>query len=247
MVKSVDDYAAAILKLHTELQQLPDFHPDHEKKQEQQSRQLTAWSKKLNIVVQVANNEQQPWDSEEIGYPCIPMATKKDSQHRQVGDYIAYLDDYDMFAGVLVERKGTTRKNGRMTGCDLYQTFSNKDNRARFYREVERFKADPRFDMMVLIAECSNGEYLSFKPAFNGKNYNRTNFGMNVAARRATIAKLDVVGCSVKFMGTRHHAVEYYHDIVLQWCRLNYERIISTQGCTGCEEQASSCCGCGIH
>jgi len=229
MKKTIDDYAANILQLHVELQQLPEYHPDHDKKQDQLSRQLTSWVNKLNITVQVANNEQTPWQADEIGYPCIPMATKQASGTPQTGDYIAYLDDYDTFAGVMVERKGTTRKNGRMTGCDLYQTFSKSDNRSRFYREIQRFKDDPRFDIMVLIAECSYGEYLSFKPAFNGKNYNNTNFGMNVAARRATIAKLDVNGCPVKFMGTRKHAVEYYHDLVLQWCRASYVRILNIE------------------
>jgi len=183
MKKTIDDYAATILQYHVELQKLPPQHPDYEKIEDQLSRQLTAWSKKLNITVQVANNEQTPWQSEEIGYPCIPMSTKQASGTPQTGDYIAYLDDYDMFAGVLVERKG--------------------------------------------IAECSYGEYLSFKPAFNGKNYNKTNFGMNVAARRATIAKLISMGIDVHFSGTRQAAVELYHDLVLQWCRVNYKTILN--------------------
>jgi len=116
-----------------------------------------------------------------------------------------------------------------MTGCDLYQTFSKSDNRSRFYREIQRFKDDPRFDIMVLIAECSNGEYLSFKPAFNGKNYNKTNFGMNVAARRATIAKLIAQGIDVHFAGTRRAAVELYHDLIIQWCRVNYAKILNIE------------------
>ena len=229
MKKSTDNYAASILQLHVELQRLPEYHPDHEKIEDQLSRQLTAWSKKLNITVQVASNEQQPYTTDEIGYPCIPMATKQASGTPQTGDYVAYLDDYDMFAGVLVERKGTTRESGRMIGCDLYSSFSKKDNRRRFEAEFKRYQKDPRFNLFVLIAECSYLEYLSFKPKFNGKNYNKTNFGMSVAARRGTIAKLDVMGCAVKFKGTRQHAVEYYHDLVLQWCRVNYERILNIE------------------
>lgn len=227
--KSVDDYAASILKLHVELQHLPVYHPDYEKKQDQLSRQLTAWSKKLNITTQVASNEQTPWLAEEIGHPCIPMLLKKDSQHRQTGDYIAYLDDYDMFGGLCVERKGTTRTNSRMIGCDLYSTFSKKDNRRRFEAEFKRFQNDPRFNLFVLIAECSYGEYLSFKPAFNGNNYNRTNFGMNVAARRATIAKLISMGIDVHFAGTRQAAVELYSDLVRQWIRVNYKTILNIE------------------
>ena len=227
MTKDIDDYAATILQHHVELQRLPPQHPDYEKTEDKLSRQLTAWSKKLNITVQVASNEQTPWLAEEIGYPSIPMSLKKDSQHRQTGDYIAYLDEYDMFGGLCVERKGSTRENGRMVGCDLYSSFSKKDNRRRFEAEFKRFQNDPRFNLFVLIAECSYGEYLSFKPAFNGNNYNRTNFGMNVAARRATIAKLISMGIDVHFAGTRQAAVELYHDLVIQWCRTHYKQILN--------------------
>ena len=229
MTKSIDDYSASILQYHVDLQRLPPQHPDYEKIEDQLSRQLTAWGKKLNITVQVANNEQTEWNSGELGYTCIPMATKQVSGDRQTGDYVAYLDDYDMFAGVLVERKGTTRKNGRMIGCDLYSSFSKEDNRRRFYAEVNRFTDDKRFDSMVLIAECSLGEYLSFKPAFNGKHYNTCNYGMNVPARRATIAKLYAIGCPVFFAGTRHYAVEMYHDFVVQWIRENYVKILNIE------------------
>ena len=226
MVKNIDDYAASILQYHVELQRLPPQHPDYEKTEDQLSRQLTAWAKKLNITVQVASNEQTPYSADELEYPCIPMSLKKDSMMRQVGDYVAYLDDYDMFAGVLVERKGTTRKNGRMVGCDLYSSFAKKDNRRRFEAEFKRYQKDPRFNLFVLISECSYLEYLSFKPAFNGKNYNKTNFGMNVAARRATIAKLISMGIDVHFAGTRQSAVELYSDLVRQWCRTEYKQIL---------------------
>ena len=227
MTKSIDDYSASIIQHHVELQRLPPQHPDYEKTEDQLSRQLAAWAKKLNITVQVASNEQTPYSADELGYPCIPMSLKKDSMMRQVGDYVAYLDDYDQFAGVLVERKGTTRENGRMVGCDLYSSFSKKDNRRRFEAEFKRYQNDPRFNLFVLIAECSYGEYLSFKPKFNGKNYNKTNFGMNVAARRATIAKLIAMGINVHFAGTRKAAVELYHDLVLQWVRANYVEILN--------------------
>jgi len=226
-MKSIGDYEVDIKKYYDELQRLPPQHPDYEKIEDQLSRQLTAWSKELNITVQVANNEKTPWLSDEIGYPCIPMATKQASGTPQTGDYVAYLDDYDTFAGALVERKGTTRENGRMIGCDLYSSFAKKDNRRRFEAEFKRYQKDPRFNLFVLIAECSYLEYLSFKPKFNGKNYNKTNYGMNVAARRATIAKLISMGIDVHFAGTRQAAVELYSDLVRQWCRVDYKTILN--------------------
>jgi len=230
MTKSIDDYAATILQLHEELQGLPPQHPDYETIEDKLSRQRTAWSKKLELNVRVASNEQQPWTDDEIGLVTIPMEKKAASGYNQTGDYIFEIlnDDQSITTGGLcVERKGATRERGRMVGCDLYSTFSKKDNRRRFEAEFKRFQKDPRFNLFVLIAECSYLEYLTFKPKFNGKNYNKTNFGMNVAARRATIAKLISMGIDVQFAGTRQAAVELYPDLVLQWCRGNYERVLN--------------------
>ena len=229
-MKSIDDYAASILQHHVELQHLPEFHPDYEKKQDQLSRQLTAWSKKLDFNIRVASNEQQPWTDEELGLVTIPMEKKAASGYNQTGDYTFEIlnDDQSITTGGLcVERKGTTRENGRMVGCDLYSSFAKKDNRRRFEAEFKRFQKDPRFNLFVLIVECSYLEYLSFKPKFNGKNYNKTNYGMNVAARRATIAKLIAMGIDVHFAGTRQAAVELYSDLVRQWCRTHYKQVLN--------------------
>ena len=224
-MKSIHDYELEIKELYQILQD----YPDNISLQEKLSRRLTAWSKKLNITISVASNEQTPWLESEIGYPVIPMQTKQESGYSQKGDYIFYLDDYDMFGGLVVERKGVKRENGRLISSDLYSSFAKKDNRRRFEAEFKRYQKDPRFNLFVLIAECSYLEYLSFKPKFNGKNYNKTNFGMNVAARRATIAKLISMGIDVHFAGTRQAAVELYSDIVRQWCRVNYERILNIE------------------
>jgi len=229
MKKSIDYHAANIIQLTAELSQIPDYHPGAEKLQDRLSRQLTSWGGKLSVTIHAASNEQQPWLSSEIGYPVVPMATKQQSTMRQVGDYIFYLDDYDMFGGLCIERKGVTRKNGRMTGCDLYSSFAKKDNRRRFYAEIERYHRDPRFNMMQLIAECSNGEFLSFKPAFNGGQYNKCNYGMNVASRRGTMAKIEAMGCSVFFAGTRYEAIEHYKDLIIQWCRVHYKDILNIE------------------
>lgn len=227
--KTHDDYAALILQSHVELSMLPVFHSDYNKIHARLSRQLTKWADRLNILVQVASNEQTEWTADELGYTCIPMSTKAECGALQVADYQAFLEDYNQYVGLLVERKGCTRKGGRMVGCDLYSTFSNEDNRSRFMAEVERFKSDNRFNQMILISECSHGEYLSFRPSFNGKHYNTCNYGMNVPARRATIAKLHAVGCPVFFAGTRQAAVEMYRDFIIQWCRENYIKILNIE------------------
>ena len=231
-MRSVDDYAATILQLHVELQKLPEYHPDYESINAQLSRQLTAWVKKLDFNVRVAQNEQQPWTDEELGLVTIPMEKKAASGYNQTGDYIFEIlnDDQSItMGGLCVERKGSTRENGRMVGCDLYSSFAKRHNRRRFEAEFKRYQNDHRFNLFVLIAECSNLEYLSFKPRFNGKNYNKTNYGMNVAARRATIAKLISMGIDVHFAGTRQAAVELYSDLVRQWCRVNYKTILNIE------------------
>ncbi|MCK5138250.1 MAG: hypothetical protein KAQ85_00270 [Thermodesulfovibrionia bacterium] len=228
--KSVDYHATNILQLHVDLHKLPPQHPDYEKIEDQLSRQRTAWVNKLDFNVRVAQNEKSPWTDEELGLVTIPMEKKAASGHPQTGDYIFEIlnDDQSITTGGLcVERKGVTRWSGRMVGCDLYSTFSKKDNRRRFEAEFKRFQKDPRFNLFVLIAECSYLEYLSFKPKFNGKNYNKTNYGMNVAARRATIAKLISMGVVVHFAGTRRAAVELYSDLVVQWCRTHYTQILN--------------------
>ena len=154
--KSIDDHAANILQYHVDLQRLPEYHPDYEKIQDQLSRQLTAWVGKLNITIQLANNEKLPWLSEELGLPCIPMSLKKDSMDGQVGDYVVYLDDYDRFCGLVVERK---------TLEDIYGTLMNREQRSRFYREIQRYEQDDRFNQFHLIAECTYEEFLNYVPS----------------------------------------------------------------------------------
>jgi len=88
MTKTLSNYETSILNLHVELQHLPEFHPDYEKKQEQLSRQRTAWSKKLMLNVRVAQNETIPWTDEELGMVTIPMEKKAASGYNQTGDYI---------------------------------------------------------------------------------------------------------------------------------------------------------------
>lgn len=154
-IKSIDDYAATILQISVELSQLPTYHPDYDKKNDQLSRQLSAWAGKLSITIQVAHNEKLPYKSSELGGSYIPMSLKKDSMVRQVGDYVAYLDDYDMYAGICIERK---------TLEDLYGTLMNREQRSRLYREIARAESDPRFNRFILLAECTYEEFLQYVP-----------------------------------------------------------------------------------
>lgn len=158
-IKSLDDYGATILQLSVELSHLPPYHPSFDKKNDRLSRQLSKWSGKLSITIHVANNEKLPYKSSEVGYPCIPMTTIKEGGARQTGDYVAYLNDYDMYCGLVIERKG-----GVLGVEDLYGTLMNKEQKSRFYREISRYEADPRFNRFILLAECNYEDFLQYVP-----------------------------------------------------------------------------------
>ena len=155
-IKSIDSYAVSVLQAHVEMQRLPPEHPDYEKTQARLSRRLTAWANSLNISIQVAENEQLPYSSSELGLLCNPMSLKKTSNFNQVGDYVAYLEDYNRFAGLVIERKTLT---------DLYNTLMSTKQRNRIYREIERYNADKRFNRFILLAECTYEEFLGYVPA----------------------------------------------------------------------------------
>ncbi|MGP8322455.1 MAG: ERCC4 domain-containing protein [Methanosarcinaceae archaeon] len=156
MKKTISDYERDIKIEYAALHKLPDFHPEYDKTKARLSRQLTAWVNLLNISIQVASNEQLPYSSAELGLPCSQMQTKKESSSNQVGDYIAYLEDYNQFAGIVIERK---------TLNDFYSSLMHSDHRARLMREIGRYKTDDRFNRFILIAECTYEEFLGYVPA----------------------------------------------------------------------------------
>jgi len=156
--KSLSKYEETIRQYHEDLQKIPDYHPDFEKKQEQLSRQLTAWAAKLDINIRVASNEQLPWTDKELGMITIPMEKKAASGYNQTGDYQFEIlrDIQDIFpGGLLVERK---------TLEDIYGSLMSRDSRNRLYREITRYEGDPRFNRMILIAECTYEEFLNYVP-----------------------------------------------------------------------------------
>ena len=191
--KTLSDYAASILQAHVDLYRLTDCHPDFEKTQTRLSRQLTSWSNLLNITVSVANNETTPWSASELELPCIPMASKKESMMPQTGDYVAYLDDYDMFSGLCIERK---------TKEDLYSSLMNREKRDRLYREIARYELDPRFNRFMLIAECTYDEFLEYVPeifVFSAGSAEET-LKRNIERYLKRFHKIDVRPCKLSYM-----------------------------------------------
>jgi len=234
--KTREQYEDEIRKLHRTIAEYGDI-PEVDKLKATLNRKLGKWFELLDINIVVANNEQTPWTAEELGFKTKPMFLKKDTQLQQVGDYQIFVNGtgkplQECFSSLLIERKGCTyerdEKRGglEMIGCDLYSTLMNQKGRERFYREIDRFKADPRFTQMIVICECTYEQFLQFTPKFTGKEFNRNHRGATIASRVATINGLFEKGVSVRFMGSRRRAIEAYQNMI----RLNvigcYERFI---------------------
>ena len=154
MTKGIADYEKRIKELH---QQLID-DPDSDKLQKQLYRQVGPWVNMLNIAVRVASNEKNPWNEAELGTITIPMSKKTETGHSQVGDYHFEVlnSNQDIILGRLViERKEIS---------DLYNTLMNEDKRSRFKREVERYRADSRFDSMIIMVEGSITDFENYVP-----------------------------------------------------------------------------------
>lgn len=218
--KTIQSYIDEIRELHEALKE----YPDNETIQSKLNTRVGSWAKLVNITIFAASNEQLPWKQEDLGYPVRPMLLKEKSGIQQVGDYQAYYrgPGFAGWVGILAERKG-----GKGKGCeDLYSTLMGAENCARFYREIDRFREDPRFSQMVVIAECTLNDFLLYSPAFTGKKRNFDHIGANVEARRGKIASLYTRGVPVLFAGTRKNAIELYKSLIRQWIRQNYSSIL---------------------
>lgn len=217
--KTIQQYQEEIRTLYGALKE----YPDNETLQSKLDNRVSSWAKLLDITIFAAQNEQLPWTENDLGHSVRPMLLKDKSGIQQVGDYQAYYQGpgYAGWVGILAERKGGNK------GCeDLYSTLMNAENCARFYREIERFRDDQRFSLMVVIAECSLNDFLLYSPAFTGKERNVNHIGANVEARRGKIASLYTRGVPVVFAGTRKNAIELYRGLIRQWLRQNYVSIL---------------------
>ncbi len=209
-----------------EFHELKKDYPDSETIDRKLYTQLSAFEYKLNKLFFVASNEQTPWEPELLGGEIRPMLTKREFKVPQCGDYQCYYKGpgFEGWVPILVERKGGARRKSGPN--DLYGTLSNKENRTNLYEEIERFKADKRFEQMYLIAECSFDEFMKYVPAFNGRERNTNHIALSAETRRATIAGIEIRGCHVIWAGTRARAIQMYKDLIRQWIMKNYPRVL---------------------
>jgi hypothetical protein len=213
------DLETEIIQLDSHLRQFPG----DEKARGKLNRKLSKWIDTLDITIFVASNEQKPWTSGELGYPTKPMLLKETSGFQQVGDYQCYIERgsriENNFAGFVVDRKECSDFYGTLFGRDS----ENRKNRERFYREIDRFKADPRFTHFYIFVECDLITWLNYLPPKNPGN------DLMINQKMAVLASLQARGAHVMWCGNRRLAVRMYREMVRQWCLKNYSRII--RGC----------------
>lgn len=179
------------------------------------SYRINKWIKQQNIIIYVASNEQKPWEN--LQYNTYPMLRKEDIGYKQVGDYQAYIKSINTFVPLLVERK---------TVADLYGTLMQTENRQRFYKEINTFEADHRFNQFVLIAECSYNQFLKYKPKFQGIKLNTKKYGATVDAKRGSISSLISRGIITIFAGSRLQARKLYVSMIKQSIIKNYPELV---------------------
>lgn len=224
--------------------------PYNEKIDKELYTQLSQWEKKLSKIACRPNNEQTPWTVEELrkgkpgkkgvngkpdtkdeilNWSVITMPLKKDSGYLESGDYMTVYKGggVEGIVRVVIERKGGIE--GKGGPHDLYASIG-AENRINLYEEAERVSIDPRFDDIIMIAECSQADLNRYVPIFNGKLRNYNHIKMSNETQDATIAGLYIRGMPVWFAGSREKAIKAYRNIVRQWIMKNYVKILKLDG-----------------
>ena len=219
--KTIQDYEDEISQLHYKWKETDDLTI-----KKKLNNRLTSWSSLVGVTIFVANNEQKPFTSDEIGYPTLPMLTKKEYEKMfgkgkgvdQVADYQGFLKfgSSSEWCTTLVDRKGGKK------GEDFYATLMNQDGRDRFYREISRYQADSRFKRMIVLVECSLPDFMMYTPPFCGSVRNKDHIGACAESRYGTVASLYIQDVPVLFCGTRYAATKLYHKFIQQDVIKNY-------------------------
>ena len=219
--KSVSDYVKDISNLHTQLCVVPGST----EVQKKLARRINRWMELIEIRVQVAQQEKHEWTSKMIGYPTERMSLKKETGLDQIGDYhgIVKTDDGDRYIDIVIERKSIE---------DLYGTLIPEDNRARFYREIDRYKADFRFNSMEVLVEGSMTDFLLFQPEFVGGefDYKRrfdTKKNTTINEKKMTVlADLLVAGVNVVFCDNPTLAAQLCGRVFRESVKKEYYKIL---------------------
>lgn len=229
--KTIADYETEIKDLHHKLQHRREIMDaeEIESTEKKLSYRVNKWAAMLEVVVQVANNEGTPWTSGMIGYPTENMPLKTASGFRQVADYVATVrtSDGNVYIDLLVERKATE---------DLYGTLIDEDNRARFYREIERFKNDRRFSQMIIMVEGTLSDFILYQPEFKGgkfdykRRYDTKKNGSINEKKITVLSDLFVMGVPVLFCDNATLAALMYGRLIREYIRKGYRKMLGLEG-----------------
>ena len=192
-----------------------------------------AWYKKLDIVIWVANNEQKGWTEEELGFttapmPLLPELKKIDKSFTgQTGDYVCIVEGQMMRFGI--ERKAKEDFYNSLMGRN-----EDKSRKVeRLYREFER--AEQVFDCFYTLVECTEEDYLSYKPKrhkmsseswdeFNKRNEHP---GASTQSRKAVVKSIQVKDVHVMYHEGRQRACDSVGEILRQWVFMHFIEIIN--------------------
>lgn len=183
---------------------------------------LNKWVEKIHPTIFIANNEQKAWTEDMLGCHTEKMPTKAISGYRQVGDYYMYLPEFNKYVGICGERKSVD---------DIYSTLLT--GLKRFNREITRFQEDNRFESFIIFAECTQEEFINYRPVFKGKFFNKqaaylktSNVHHNESNKRGVMNSLMARGVAIHFAGNREKAAKDFIDICKKWIKYNYREIL---------------------
>ena len=219
--KTADDYAEDVAEFHHQLQD----DPENASLKIKLEYRIKKWMSLIDIKIEVAQNEQKEWTSDMLGYPTIPMRTKNMTGYDQTADYAGVVNtpDGEWYVPTICERKSIE---------DLYGTLIDETNRDRFYREIDRYKADSRFTSMVIIVEGTLTDFLIYQPEFKGNEFDYTrrfdtkkNSIIN-DKKLTVLSDLLIMGIPVIFCDNPTLAAKFCGRLFRESVRKNYWRLL---------------------
>lgn len=211
---------SALMDIATELQAIKaESCEDYVKSRNKVWRRAKfLFDNEIDVEVQVANNEQKGYSSEEIGLPTIPMKTKKETGERQTADYVVYwkwkAEPIECFRkmGIIFERKEVS---------DFHNTMIH--NYDRFDREIERFLNDEKTKLMMVLVEGSRQDALVFTPP---KRYNGNDIKFMIAAKIGAISSIQVRGIHICWQGSRKASANSIKPYISHFFEKNIEFVL---------------------
>lgn len=208
MTKTYADYEKEIVSLN---------HVEH--RSDAQNKRLhdcvKLWADRLTMVVHRSGQENDPYTEDELGCDIVRMELKADTGIKQVGDYLFFLPEYNIFTGVMWERKAI----GASGGHDMYQTMVH--DRDRFIREIDAYLHRQEFDIMIVGVESTEMEYLAHRP--NGMK------GASRESRHALWKHLEVrfgYRVRVDWLGSRALCCRMLVEENRIWIKVNYKEVL---------------------